>query len=73
MVLGHLQRLQKQGVRVPKIHLLIGNRLTQFDGPAKAFAALSDAAVSAMYDIYVKCTDYFVPSTVQINSKDKLR
>mgnify|MGYP001028919970 CR=1 FL=1 len=64
---------KKQGVSVPKIHLLIGNRLTQFDGPAKAFAALSDATASALYDIYAKNTDYFVPSTVQINNKDKFR
>ena len=33
---------KQQKVRVPKIHLLIGNRLTQFEGPTTVFAALSD-------------------------------
>lgn len=34
---------QEQGVIIPKIHMLIGNRMTQFNGSATAFRALSDA------------------------------
>ena len=45
---------KKQGVEIPKIHLLIGNRLTQFEGLATAFAALSDAMATALYEIYKK-------------------
>ena len=36
----YAKRAQEQNINVPKIHLLIGNRLTQFEGPATAFAAL---------------------------------
>lgn len=62
-----------QGVEVPRIHLLIGNRLTQFEGPARAFAALSDATASALYDIYLKNEDYFVEPTQNIESKEAFR
>ena len=62
-----------QGVEVPRIHLLIGNRLTQFEGPARAFAALSDATASALYDIYLKNQDYFVESTHDIEGKEAFR
>lgn len=40
------------GVRVPKIHLVIGNRLTQNLGAAAAFAALSRASVESLYGLY---------------------
>ena len=39
---------QEQGVEVLKIHLLIGNRLTQFKGTAAAFKALSDATSTSL-------------------------
>ena len=45
---------KQRNVKIPQIHLLIGNRLTQFEGPAAAFAALSDATATALYDIYPK-------------------
>lgn len=45
---------KQRNVKIPQIHLLIGNRLTQFEGPAAAFAALSDATATALYDIYQK-------------------
>lgn len=54
---------KKQGVKVPKIHLLIGNRLTQFEEPATAFAALSDATATALYEIYKKNPSYFVSAS----------
>lgn len=54
---------KQQKVRVPQIHLLIGNRLTQFEGPATAFAALSDATSKALYDIYKQNPSYFVNAT----------
>lgn len=59
---------QEQGVEVPKIHLLIGNRLTQFEGPATAFKALSEATSTSLYDIYIKHPEYFVDSTKKIKN-----
>lgn len=41
------------GVQVPKIHLVIGNRLTQNLGAAAAFAALSSASVESLYGLFV--------------------
>ena len=64
---------KQQKLSIPKIHLLIGNRLTQFEGPATAFAALSDATAGSLYDIYVNNKEYFVQATIQIDSKEKFR
>lgn len=62
---------KKQHVTIPKVHLLIGNRLTQFEGPAAAFAALSEATSSALYNIYCSYPDYFTTPLGTIKSKDE--
>lgn len=64
---------KKQCVKIPKIHLLIGNRLTQFEGPAKAFAALSNATATAMYDIYRQNPEYFDDAPYNISSIEDFR
>nr|WP_294943521.1 ParA family protein [uncultured Mucilaginibacter sp.] len=53
---------------VPKIHLLIGNRLTQFDGAATAFNALSDASAETLYNIYRSNPGYFTTPSNHINN-----
>lgn len=50
--------------------LLIGNRLTQFEGPA---TALSDATSKALYDIYKQNPSYFVKATKIISTKEQFR
>lgn len=45
---------------IPPIHLMIGNRLTQFEGPARAYGAISDATASTLYSIYQSHPEYFV-------------
>ena len=62
---------QEQGVEVPKIHLLIGNRLTQFKGSAAAFKALSDATSTSLYKIYKEHPEYFVKAGEVINNEEK--
>ena len=62
---------EEQGIEVPKIHLLIGNRLTQFKGSATAFKALSDATSTSLYKIYAEHPEYFVEATEDIDSKEK--
>lgn len=53
---------------VPLIHLLIGNRLTQFEGAANAFNALSDASIQALYNIYIANPSYFTDRPVAIDN-----
>lgn len=43
---------KQQKVRVPQIHLLIGNRLTQFEGSATAFAQHYQMLQLRRYMIY---------------------
>lgn len=59
---------QKHKTNIPKIHLIIGNRLTQYSGAAKAFKALSDATSQALFQIYQSHPDYFTTRNTQINS-----
>lgn len=64
---------KQQGLKIPKIHLLIGNRLTQFEGPAKAFSALSNATATALYSIYCEKPEYFDDSKKIIDSIEDFR
>lgn len=64
---------KQRNVKIPQIHLLIGNRLTQFEGPAAAFAALSDATATALYDIYQKNPSYFVSAAEPISTKEQFK
>jgi cellulose biosynthesis protein BcsQ len=59
----------EQGISIPQIHLLIGNRLTQFEGSATAYGALSDATASSLFDIYKKHPEYFVKRNSKIVNK----
>lgn len=45
---------QKYQTNISKIHLIIGNRLTQYSGAAKASKALSDATSQGLYSTYQK-------------------
>ena len=64
---------KKQHLSVPRIHLLIGNRLTQFEGPATAFEALSDATAFALYNIYCEHSEYFTAKETSISSIEEFR
>ena len=47
------------GLKVPKIHLVVGNRLTQNLGAAAAFDALSGATAETLYNAYKNHPSYF--------------
>lgn len=64
---------QKYNTNIPKIHLIIGNRLTQYAGAAKAFKALSDATSQALFSIYQANPNYFTSRNVVINNIDDFR
>ena len=51
----------QSGIHIPQIHLVIGNRLTQYDGAATAFSALSDATADTLYNAYQANPPYFTP------------
>ena len=50
---------QRHGLPVPQIHVIVGNRLTQYEGAATAFKALSDATADTLYAAYSKHPSYF--------------
>jgi cellulose biosynthesis protein BcsQ len=54
-------RAAQYGVHVPQIHLIVGNRLTQYQGAAAAFAALSDATADTLFTAYQAHPRYFTP------------
>ena len=57
-------RAQALGINVPLIHLVVGNRLTQYGGAATAFAALSDATADALFAAFRAHPNYFTPRPV---------
>jgi hypothetical protein len=52
-------RAVEHHISVPQIHLIVGNRLTQYQGAAAAFAALSDATADSLYSAYLSHPNYF--------------
>lgn len=52
-------RAQKLGLHIPQIHLVVGNRLTQYGGAARAFGALSDATADTLFAAYQAHPTYF--------------
>lgn len=63
----------QQSVVVPKIHLIVGNRLTQYSGTATAFGALSDATANALWTAYQTHPQYFTVRGPAPNSLDEFR
>lgn len=62
-------RAQTHALSVPEIHLVVGNRLTQYGGAATAFSALSDATADTLFSAFNVHPEYFtsrpiVPTTV---------
>lgn len=52
-------RAASHGMVVPQIHVIVGNRLTQYDGAASAFGALSDATADTLFHAYRNFPGYF--------------
>jgi cellulose biosynthesis protein BcsQ len=58
---------------IPKIHLVVGNRLTQYQGPALAFRSLSDATADTLYNTYRANTQRFTPRDQEVHSIEAFR
>jgi cellulose biosynthesis protein BcsQ len=54
-------RAQAYNVAVPLIHVIVGNRLTQYEGAAGAFSAMSDATADTLFAAYNNHPQYFTP------------
>ena len=66
-------KAQTQGVQVPQIHLVVGNRLTQNLGAAAAFNALADATVDTLYSAYQQNPGYFTLRATVPTTRDQFR
>lgn len=66
-------RAQQHNVAVPQIHLVVGNRLTQYGGAARAFGALSDATASALFGAYQSDPQFFTPRTPMPTTIEQFR
>lgn len=66
-------KAQAFGMLVPKIHVIVGNRLTQYDGAAGAFSALSDATADTLFHAYTNHPGYFTPRSYQAQNLTDFR
>jgi len=64
---------QKWSLPVPQIHVIIGNRLTQYAGAATAFKALSDATADTLFAAYQSNPGYFTPRLKKLKTLDSFR
>lgn len=61
-------KANQYNIPIPRIHLIVGNRFTQYGGAATAFTAMSDATAEQLYSIYCQSPQYFTTPMNQINS-----
>ena len=55
----YAKRAEAAKIQRPIVHLIVGNRLTQYEGPAAAFEAMSDATANTLFDAYKKNPERF--------------
>lgn len=61
------------GLQKPMVHLIVGNRLTQYEGPATAFSAVSDATADTLFNAFRANPTRFSPTTGPLHSVQKFR
>jgi cellulose biosynthesis protein BcsQ len=61
------------GLAVPQIHVVVGNRLTQHEGAATAFMALSDATADTLFAAYQANPTFFTSRPRAIRTKAAFR
>lgn len=69
----YAERASKESLPRPLVHLIVGNRLTHYDGPAKAFGAISDATAQTLYSAFQTHPDRFSPAQTPISSSEEFR
>jgi len=63
-------KVKQRGMQIPKVHMAIGNRFTQFKGAAAAFAAFSDATADQLYSEYIANPNRFSPRSSPARDRD---
>jgi hypothetical protein len=58
-------------MKIPDVHMAIGNRFTQFKGAAAAFAAFSDATADQLYLEYTLNSQRFSPRSQLAKNRDE--
>lgn len=69
----YASRATQAGIQRPVVDLIIGNRLTQHQGPAAAFAAMSDATADALFQEYQSNPARFVIPAVPVATTREFR
>lgn len=69
----YANRAQREEIDRPKIHLIVGNRLTQYTGPATAFKAMSNATADSLFGVYRENSSRFTPAETEVGSVDQFR
>jgi hypothetical protein len=66
-------KTQEYGIQVPAIHIIVGNRLTQYEGAARAFSALSDATADALFKAFCQHPNFFTQRSSKVQSLQEFR
>lgn len=66
-------KANQYNIKLPLIHMIIGNRLTQYGGAATAFKAMSDATAQQLYTIYQHNPFFFTSRNNPIKSVSDFR
>ncbi|MCL6600344.1 MAG: ParA family protein [Alicyclobacillus macrosporangiidus] len=61
---------RQAGLQLPRVHLFVGNRFTQFQGTAKAFAGLSSVIQENAWNQFQTYPDRFTPRSSSIATFD---
>lgn len=64
-------KIKQRGMALPKLHLAIGNRFTQYKGAAAAYAAFSSATANQLYEEYCEHPDRFSERSETPDCKDE--
>lgn len=69
----YANKASQNGLNKPIVHLVVGNRLTQYEGPAAAFGAISDATADTLFAAYQANPARFSPVAEEVASVDEFR
>lgn len=69
----YAEKAKLNKLNTPIVHLIVGNRLTQYAGAAKAYQALSDATADTLYKAYNSDPNHFSPPKTIITSLSEFR
>lgn len=69
----YASRADQYGLSRPLVHLIVGNRLTQYQGPAAAFGAISDATANVLYNAYQHFPNRFSTTNTPVGNVGQFR